>query len=357
MISAPANFSSMVTGPSRVARIRVESWLGSDLLDDSVPIAAGQEETDLTLNVPERVTLTVPRTFNGDSYSPTFYDHPLAANGQRLRVLLGVDTSRGHTEWIQRGWFLLQDARADGDQIAVTAVGLLALIDEAKLISPYQPSGTFGATIRGLLEPALMVDLSEAPVDRSVPASITFDESRLDAVNELLDAWPAVGRVNEAGVFKIMPTDPPDITATLSHYSNVIRDVGESTRDGAYNCVVARGTAADGGVVQGVAYDTSGDAHDYNGNFNRLPVPYFFNSPLLTTVAQCNTAAATVLARLRREAAAALELETIPDPRIQGGDRVQAESAERPMTTADVQKIVLPYTAGGGSMRLNLRAA
>jgi hypothetical protein len=355
MISAPASFAAMVGGSSRVVRVRVESWLGSDLLDDSVPIASGSEETDLSLNVPERVTLTVPRTVDGDSYSPTFFDHPLAANGQRLRVLLGIDTSRGHTEWIQRGWFILQDSRADGDQISVTATGLLSLIDEAKLISPYQPTGTFGATIRGLLEPALMVDLTDAPEDRTVPASITFDENRLDAVNELLDAWPAVGRVAENGIFKIMSVDPPAVSLSLSHHDNVIRDVGASTRDGAFNCVVARGTAADGGVVQGVAYDHSG-AHNFDGDFNRLPVPYFFNSPLLTTVAQCNSAAATILARLRREAAEELELEAVPDPRIQVGDRVEAESIERPATTADVQKIVLPYTAGGGSMRLGLRA-
>jgi len=354
MIAASSTFATMLTGSARVVRVRVESWLGSDMLDDSVPIASGSEETDLTLNVPERVTLVVPRTVDGDSYAPTFFDHPLSANGQRLRVLLGLDTRAGHTEWIQRGWFLLQDSRADGDQITVTAVGLLALIDEAKLIAPYQPTGTFRSTIRGLLEPALMVDLTDAPTDRAVPASITFDENRLDAVNELLDAWPATGRVTEGGVFKITASDPPDISATLF---GIIRDVSASTRDGAHNCVVARGTAADGGVVQGVAYDTSGGAHDFNGNFNRLPVPYFFSSPLLTTVAQCNAAAATILARLRREAAEELELEAVPNPRLQVGDRVQAESAARALTTADVQKIVLPYTANGGSMRLGLRAA
>lgn len=356
MIPASAAFATMLTGGSRIARVRVESWLGSDMLDDSVPIASGSEETDLTLNVPERVTFVVPRLVDGDSYAPTFFDHPLAANGQRLRVLLGLDTQYGHTEWIQRGWFLLQDSRKDGDQVTVTAVGLLALIDEARLISPYQPVGTFGSTLRGLLEPALSVDLTAAPADRAIPASITFDENRLDAVNEVLDAWPATGRVTEDGVFRVTSTDPPGASLGLTSQGTIIRDVSGSTRDGAFNCVVARGTAADGGVVQGVAYALGG-AHDFTGNFNRLPVPYFFSSPLLTTVGQCNGAAATILARLRREAAEELELEAVPDPRLQAGDRVTVESAERSLTTADVQKVSLPYTANGGSMRLGLRAA
>jgi hypothetical protein len=47
----------------------------------------------------------------------------------------------------------------------------------------------------------------------------------------------------------------------------------------------------------------------------------------------------------------------VPDPRIQVADRVQAESVDRPLTTADVQRVVLPYTPDGGSMRLILRDA
>lgn len=358
MIAASETFQFLLAGGARVVRCRVESWLGTELLDDDVPVITASEETDLSLSVPERVTLSVPRRWRNTSYGPVEATDTLAAQGQRLRVLIGLDTRRGAVEWIQRGWFVIQDATPSDDQVTVTATGLLTLIDEAKLIAPWQPTGTFGSTLRGLLEPALTVDLTGAPADRSVPSSITFDEDRLAGVYELLDAWPATGRVDADGVFRVSaPDTEPSIVLTMAdngYQATVLADYGASTREGAYNCVVSRGTAADGGVVQGVAYDTTSGPRAYGGAFNPLPVPYFFSSPLLTTVAQCNASSATVLARLQREAADPFDVEAIPHYLLQAGDRVQIYTTDR-YASADIQTIRLPYTADGGAMRLGLR--
>jgi len=356
MIPSPSPFRAVLSGgDSFVYRARVESWLGSELLDDDVPMVDGAEESDITLRVPERITITVPRVVDGVNYAPNTARSTLGAFGQRLRILLGIDSRHGQTEWIQRGWFVIQDATADGDQITVNAVGLLALIDEARLVSPYQPTGTFGSTLRGLLEPAIPVDLTNAPADRSVPASINFDENRLDAVNALLDAWPAAGRINNQGVYVVTNGDA-DVVDTITDSSVILRDSAGSSRDDAYNCVVTRGVASDGGVVQGVAYDTSSGPHAYAGNFARLPVPYFFASPLLTTVAQCNTAAASVLARLLRESGPRFDLETVPIPIWEAGDKFIVTTADIDAETCIAERVSLSYTAGGGPMRLGMRA-
>lgn len=358
MITASDTVRFLLAGGARVVRCRVESWLGTELLDDDIPVDAAGEETDLTLSVPERVTLAVPRRWRNFSYAPTSATHSLAANGQRLRILIGLDTHRGATEWIQRGWFVLQESVPSGDQVTVTATGLLTLIDEAKLIAPWQPTGTFGSTLRGLLEPAIPVDLTNAPADRAVPSSITIDEDRLAGVYEVLDAWPAIGRINADGVFVV--TDPdvePSIVATLADHDYqpvIVEDSGTSTRDGGYNCVVSRGTASDGGVVQGVAYDTSSSPRAYGGLFSPLPVPYFFSSPLLTTVAQCNASSATVLARLQREAADPFTVNAVPNYLLQAADRLQINTTDR-YAVADIQSITLPYTADGGAMRLGMK--
>lgn len=331
-------------------RVRVQSWLGDQLLADDVPVASGSEEVDRTLRVPERVTLTVPRTDRGASWDPVDADAPLAAFGQRLTVTLGIGLGNGQTEWIQRGEYLIASAKADGDTVTVSAVGLLALVDEARLASPYQPSGTLVSTLRGLVEPALTVDVSTDLTDRAVPAGINYDEDRLGAVLELLDAWPADAHVAPSGYLSVVPATDPTVSIlslTDGAGGTVLRWAGESTRDGAYTAVVVRGTATDGGQVQGVAYDTTGGPLTYGGAFNPLPVPYFCTSPLLTTVAQCSAAAATRLATLRRTAARKVTAEIVPHPGLQAGDGVTVTGRGMTGQLAVVEALTLPLTPSG----------
>lgn len=356
MISVSATTSSVLAGSSWIYKIRVESWRGDELLDDDVPVSAGAEETDRSLRVPERVTLIVPRRYRGVSYAPTADDSPLAANGQRLRVLLGVAARNDETEWLQRGEFVIQDAQLSGDVVNVTAAGLLSLIDEARLVSPYQPTGTIGSTLRGLLEPALTVDLTAAPSDRNVPSTINFDEDRLQAALDLLDAWAADGHVAADGVFTVTAagqSTTPQLV--ISDQTTAARVAGESSRDGGYNVVVARGTASDGGVVQGVAYETSGPKA-YGGPFNPLPVPFFFPSPLLTTTAQCQAAAVTVLERKRRASARRFRVEMVIDPTVQAGDVAQLVTTDLQIPACAVESLRLPYTPGGGAMTVDVRS-
>jgi hypothetical protein len=238
-------------------------------------------------------------------------------------------------------------------------VGLLALIDEARLVSPYQPSGTLASTLRGLVEPALTVAVDASVVDRAVPAGINYDEDRLGAVTELLDAWPADAYVDPAGVLQVIPatqSTTPVLALTDGAGGTVIRASGGSTRDGAYNVVVAKGTAADGGQVQGVAYDLSGGPKTYGGPFSPLPVPYYYASPLLTSVGECAAAAATVLARLRRATARQFTVDMHPHPGLQQGDVVSVTTEEVRALLCTVETLTLPYLAGGGSQRLTVRS-
>lgn len=337
--------------------LMVESWLGSELLSDAVPVDSASEETDRGLTVPERVTLTVPRRYRGESWSPVAADHPLAAKGQRLRVQLGIELSAGEIEWFQRGWFLIQSSETDGDDVSVEAVGLLALVEEAGLISPYQPTGSLVTTIRGLVEPALTVVIDPALLDRSVPSGINYDEDRLGAVLELLDAWPADAYVHEDGYLSVVPvaqSTTPVMYLTDGQGGTVIEASGSSSREGAASVVVARGTAADGGQVQGVAYDYSSPTR-LNGPFNPLPVPFVFESPLLTTVGQCTAAAGTILARRLREKSQEFTVEMVPHPALQAGDVVDISAEDRPNTLCSIETLGLPWT-GDGSQTLTVRS-
>jgi hypothetical protein len=340
--------------------IRVQSWLGGELLHDDIPVLNGHEEVDRSLRIPDRITLTVPRLDRGFSWSPVSDEHPLAANGQTLRIELGVGVGNGNTEYVLRGWFVIQDSEAQGDTVEVTAAGRLCLIDEARLISPYQPTGTLADTLRGLLEPGLWTYIDPLLVDRSVPAGINYDEDRLGAVEELLDAWPAAGYVNSFGFFNVQPADyleslDPVLSLTNGTGGTIITATGSSTREGGYDCVVARGEASDGGQVQGVAYNLIGPK-SFGGTFNPLPVPFFFASPLLTTVAQCSEAAETVLARLQREMTLRFEVEMVPHPALQVGDNVSVTTDDYSDLVCSVEYLTLPYTPDGGSATLRVRS-
>jgi len=357
VIDMSADALAVVQG-SYTLRCRVESWLGDELLADDVPVSSGGEEVDGTLQAPERVTLSVPRLDRGTSWEPIGIDHPLAAYGQRLKVSLGVDLGNGATEWLQRGWFTISGADTQGETVSVEAVGLLTLIDEARFVAPYQPTGTFVSTVRSLVEPALTVVVSASLTDRAVPSGMSWDEDRLGGLFELLDAWPATATVTADGYLQVDPVTIPasslDITDGVA--GTVVQWNGQATRDGAYTAVVARGQAADGGQLQGVVYDTDPASPLRSaGEFNALPVPFFFFSPLLTTVDQCRTAATSILARLRRTASRKIGATLVPHPGLQGGDTVTVTGAELDAAPCAVERLSLPYTPDGGAMNLTLR--
>ncbi len=342
-------------------RTRVESWLGGILLDADIPAVDVEEEVDRTLNVPERLTFKVPVRFNDVSYDPTLdYTHPLAPYGQQVRVSVGVQLAQGEIEWIPRGWFLIEEASVEGDSVSVTCSGLLSLIEEARFVSPFQPTGTFASTLRKLVEPALTVTISSSLTDRAVPASMVWDEDRIGALYELLDAWPADATVTNEGYLEVTPAvDPTTVVLSLTDGENgtLVDRSASVSRDGAATVVVARGEATDGGVVQGVAYDQSGGPLTYAGDFNPLPVPFFYSSPLLTTTSQANAAAKTVLARRQRASKQDLEIDAVPYFALEAGDLISVESERLGIAEQDaiVETLKMPLSAGGGVMRMGVR--
>lgn len=339
--------------------VRAESWLGDDLLMEfpSDSIVKGTESVDRSLNVSERLTLTFPRIYDGTDLSPYTDDSPLAANGQQLRIEIGVGLSHDRIEWVQRGWYLIYDSNVQGDTIEVDAWGMLQWIAEARFVTPFQPSGSITTTVRSLVEPALTVVFDSSLTDRSVPTGVNYTDERLDTLNAVLDAWPAVGYVNNDGdlfVTTATPSQTPVKTLSDSTGGTVIKTVGGSSRDGAYNAVVARGTDTNGNVVQGnVAYDVA-TARSINGPFNPLPVPLYFDSPLLTDVNSATQAARTRLDNIIRQTTKSYQVTMVPDPSLEAGDTVELDSRFGTLL-GTIESLTLPYTPNGDTMTLIVR--
>lgn len=352
MIEVDPQVLTALTRGNQRRHLRVESWYDETLLYDDIPVDAGFEEVDRGSNVPERLTLTVPRVKRGFDFTPSTTTSPLAANGQVLKVTIGIEVSLGVIEWIQRGWYVITKSKRTGDRVEVEAAGLLWKVQEARLVSPLQPSGTFKNLIRDLVEPALTVVFDSTLVDRSVPTNINYDDDRLGALNTTLAAWPASADVvNEGYLYVTGVADPTSASLELSSgvRGTVIELSGESSRENVYNAVVAQGQTADGQVVRGVAYDLTGPKRS-GGPFNELPVPLYLDSPLITTATQAQKAAESRLKTLKRSTSITYDVEMVPHPALQVGDAVLIDGM-----FGVVERSRLPLTAGGGSQALAVR--
>jgi hypothetical protein len=356
MLDASDDLLAVLRG-SYVTRLHVNSWRGDELLHDDVPVATGSLSLDRSLAVPERLTFTVPRLADGVDWAPRAIDHPLAAYGQLLQVGLGVYV--GDVEEILRlGWYLITDTTTEDDTVDVTAEGMLKLLDEARFVAPFEPSGTFTDTVQALVEPALTV-VFEGLTDRSVPLGMKWDEDRLGALHEVIDAWPAEAYVTEDGYLRVTDVPTPETDVAVWDVTadpvagTVVKWSGATTREGAYNIVVARGEDTSNEQVQAVEFDEDQTSGTYYGSpFNPLPVPYFFYSPLLTTVAQCEKAAKSIVRRKRRARSKRVSIEMVPNPALRLSDVVTVTNDELDGARGTVEGITLPLTPGGGNMAL-----
>jgi hypothetical protein len=373
MITVSDQAGAVLDGRTFKTGARMTVTYGGEVLLDDCPIIEGREEFDNTVRVPERATFTVPRIVDGVDLIPTAANSPLAPYGQRVHIKLGIGVA-GRSEWYNRGEFLLQSASLEGNTIAVTVVGLLALIDEAGLVLPFKPTGTLTTSLRALVEPALTVSVSAAvtALDRSVPSGVNQDDDRLGAVLEILDAWPARAQVTPAGFLEVRAVDDfdtgPDIqlynftddVGVVDQGANVVDVGGAITRDGLFNTVVARGQGVSGEQVTGIVYDaTPGGATARGGPFSPFPVPKYFFSPLMTTQAQCLAAASGILRRGTGGPGQRIQLTCVPDPRILGNDlvmyRTQRSGDPAWWIPCTVDRLVLPYTADSGPMTVVLK--
>lgn len=347
-VLASANFSYFV---------RAEVWQGDELLYTDLPIIRGSETVDRSLNINEEITLSVPRVVDNVDLSPYNDDSPLAANGQRLRVEVGVGLANGVIEWQQRGWFLIYESDVNQDTIDIRCMGMMQWILEARFVTPFQPTGNLTTAIRALVEPALTVVFDAGLVDRAVPAGISYTDERLDALNAVLDAWPAVAYVDNNGDLFVTTTTPSTVSVkTITEDTGTVITVsGVSSRDGVYNAVVARGSDASGNVIQGnVAYDYY-TGHSVVGPFNPLPVPLYFDSPILTDANAATLAAQTRLANIIRQTTKSYQVTMVPDPSLEAGDTITLISRFGTVI-GTIETLTLPYPKDNSAMTLNVRA-
>lgn len=339
----------------------VSSWLGGRLLADHIPVLSGRVTATVTQEVPERLTLRVPRWDGRDWLPGTDPAHPLARFGQELSVSVVVWSAVRGVEYETRvGRYLVTDWDYDDTRgvVALTAVGLLQRVADDRLVTPLAPrtGGTFVSEARRLLPPGMSAGFDPALVDRACPTSMEWAEDRLAALYEIADAWPARLRIDQWGQVRFLPplTDVPDpvVRLTDGERGTVVAVDRSDTRAQGYNRVVARSSAPGLEAVQAIADTTAGPlavTSDYG------VVARFFSSPLITTVGQAAASAETI----RRSSllpTCTIPVTCAPDPRLDLDDPT-AVTRDGVTDWGWVTGYDLPLTVADGPMRLDVGVA
>lgn len=292
---------------------RVDSWLGQTWLG-RVPVKAGSVTWTTSQQVQGTLSLTVPRIGavsqdeGARDWTPLAPDSPLAAMGQVLHVQVTVASLVSTDRWdIPLGRFLITQWEVGATDIRITGKSLFQRLEDDRLTSPTVPysGGTLASELRRLVGGHMGVIVSDALTNRPCP-SMSWGESRIDAIYEIADAWPARLREGPDGVLYVLPpvpalTERPETTLTDGEAGTVIGVTRQGSRAGIFNRIVARGQEQDDAGqprFQAIIDQTTGPL--------RTSGPYgivtkFFSSPLITSKQAALNSATTMLATSVRQ--------------------------------------------------------
>ena len=292
---------------------RVDSWLGQTWLG-RVPVKAGSVTWTTSQQVQGTLSLTVPRIGavsqdeGARDWTPLAPDSPLATMGQVLHVQVTVASLVSTDRWdIPLGRFLITQWEVGATDIRITGKSLFQHLEDDRLTSPTVPysGGTLASELRRLVGGHMGIIVSDALTNRPCP-SMSWGESRIDAIYEIADAWPARLREGPDGVLYVLPpvpaiTERPEKSLTDGDAGTVIGVTRQGSRAGIFNRIVARGQEQDDAGqprFQAIIDQTTGPL--------RTSGPYgivtrFFSSPLITSKQAALNSATTMLATSVRQ--------------------------------------------------------
>lgn len=341
-------------------RPHVSSWLAGGWLG-TVPVADGSVTWSTRREVPGSLELTVPRRDDGFDWCPKRdAAHPLAANGQVLRVAIQATTLVSkRVATIPVGSFRITSWQDNGDTVSVTAVSMFRLIENARLRRATSPrsGGTLVSELRRLVPSSMGLTVDAGLTDRACPA-MTWGESRMDAIQEIARAWPARLRETMTGGVSVLP--PLAAVPTPVNYlhdgvgGTVVSAYPSGSEDGLFNVIVARGTESDDAGAPMIQHDEAQTTGPLSvSRFGEKVM--FFSSPLITSGGQAIATAQTMLADKVRQSLT-LPVIAAADPRIELDDAAEVLDADGERYWGYVSGYTLPLRANG-DMRIDVEVA
>lgn len=373
MRTAPIDFPDLIASSSLPIAVKLEAyyagqWLGVVPFDDASivwddgSLVAGT----LKFTAPDPAywwkepPLAVRWIDHGSQdETPDVTHNPLGTDGHRIRVSYGIRRPGGKdVAWVQIGWFRISDAVPDGAMVNVTAPDLMDAVQRARFVTPknYGADWAYLFVVDQLVYPLVPNYITDngpgSLAFKGMPAK-SWDRERLDALQDVLDSMPAVGRLDSSGTLVVSPANEvPPLGDVLKSGpgGNAVSVRKIANPDAGYNACVCIGRDPNGEDIMGVAYILNGPRR-WDGPYGRNPG--FYASEMMTTLAQCRSVAVATLDRWQRRQAESWRVELAPDPRLELGDRrpiVLDPSGSGEARTGVCTHVELKLTAAGGAM-------
>lgn len=338
---------------SLTPELRIDAWYNGELVKENLAINSAALTMDGTRTIVGSGTIVA--TDPDGELIPTSFDSPLAPFGSELQIRQGIRTGSAGVEWLSLGWFRIMDSDPDeswsayydrthparapkwvprGVDVTVQAADRMVRLDNARFLAPEAPASLTSVRTEIVRLARELIPVAEltAFADAAIPASVAYQTSRVQALQDLAGVLDMVVRVNPHGALTLAPKSPSGTavwTVQIGRTGTIVGWNRKLTSDGLYNAVVASGTTEDGVAVQAVATEKDGPLR-WDGPFGR--VPYGHSSPLITTEVAAQADANTRLDRLIRERVSPITVSCVSNPALEIDDVVTLELPDTSLT-------------------------
>lgn len=364
MQTVGADFLAALNG-SHTPTVTVDAWYDGVLVMEGVHVDSGSVTVDGSRTIAG--SLTLASVSEDGSLVPDRWDAPLAPYGSQLHVRAGVRYGAGATDQVSLGWYRIDSADPQewyapyqvgsdirwvcrGMQVTTQSSDRMSLVDDARFLSPEVPASTTSviAEIKRLVQGLVPVADMTGVADAAIPASIAYQTSRVQAIQDLADVLGRVARIDPDGALELIPkavSTTPVWTVSITE-QQVIDWSRKLDRADLYNGVVSTGQKADGTPVQASTIETSGPLR-WDGPLGRIP--YGHSSPLITTETAAKADSEVLLTRLIRDRVAPITVTCTPNPALEWGDCVKLVLPDKELI-GTVRSITWPLPATSMTM-------
>lgn len=346
MIPLPPDFEAGLSYSHWAGTSVTLHWPDGHAPDRQVLATEGSVDQDWSAMVRRRGSLSLAVGWTTTTGQLRQLAEDMVARGARLLLRRSVRLMDGREHWTPLGLLRVEGAQA---QIPAARIGVdlmdlgQALADDRFLTPRAVPAGPSRIQVlRDLIAetiPGAALAVAPGVADAAMPAAV-WDEDRAGACHEIARSLGAVLAADTAGGFRLdLPGDAPAWTVDAGGV--LVSASMRADRATTYNAVRAAGEASDAGAPVGFAYDLDSPTR-WDGPFGRKP--RYYSSPLLTTAAQCDAAAASILADcigLTRS----IEFDAIAHPGLEAGDVITLVSGDV-SETHRVDTVKIPLGTG-----------
>ena len=275
---------------------------------------------------------------DGGSIAPVDAGDVLAPFGARI-VLYVVVSSGVSSERQKVGDFDITEVPSVAGEPYVWGSTVVRSGERVDLVFKDRMVEVLRDRLTGLQQPSQLASvyaelaaLTGLPLTRTIPdapitRSVVYEESRVDAVQDLAALLGGVAFMEWDGTLSVRPTGAGIPVAELVLGVEVtIVQVGSSlTSEGVFNGVVIRGETANQEEILAELWVTGGPLRATLPGGIRTPfhrVPRFYSSPFISTREQAQNAAPGLLEQFSTPRATTLEVTCVTDPLLQVGDVV-----------------------------------